>query len=359
MTTYFSKVIKPTALILSISLALTALFVFTGWEQKLVTSLYSPENKFALFLRHYSQLPGIILSVVALLFLLIWPIRTRFPLIRKIATLWLCTLILGGGLLVHIIAKEGVDRPRPRETVLLDGNASYVAPFKTSAELKGKSFPSGHVVMGIMFAVPFFVIRRRKIAYSFLAVGILYSILVGWGRMALGAHFITDVIWAIAFVLITACWLAPREFINKDVKTRYTVPIILAIAFLIVWFNGFKLNLSTQPEGQNLTFNLPCSQYVVNHSETTSVRTELTGFGAPLSYLQLKEQDGEVSLVRYKGIYRNLDCRAYISLSEHTSAELPSPTIPFVVKSGISFKKNDAGHYIFSSSSTKTVDKGE
>jgi hypothetical protein len=52
--------------------------------------------------------------------------------------------------------------------------------------------------MGFYLAIPYLFYRNKKkvLAYSFLATGIAYGILIGIARMMAGGHFASDVIWA-------------------------------------------------------------------------------------------------------------------------------------------------------------------
>jgi undecaprenyl-diphosphatase len=108
---------------------------------------------------------------------------------------FLIVTTLGGGLLDTIV-KEAVGRARP----------SLVDPVATA---HGKSFPSGHamsstVVYGALLMVFLPVIGRR---YRAAAVGgaIVLVAAIGFTRLALGVHFISDVLGG--FVLGLA-WLA-------------------------------------------------------------------------------------------------------------------------------------------------------
>jgi undecaprenyl-diphosphatase len=109
--------------------------------------------------------------------------------------IFLVVTALGGGLLDTVV-KEAVDRPRP----------SLVDPVATAY---GKSFPSGHAmsstfVYGALVLVFLPAIGRR---YRPVVIGgaVLLVLAIGFSRLALGVHYITDV--AGGFVLGLA-WLA-------------------------------------------------------------------------------------------------------------------------------------------------------
>ncbi len=108
---------------------------------------------------------------------------------------FLVVTTLGGGLLDTIV-KEAVGRPRP----------SLVDPVATA---HGKSFPSGHamsstVVYGALLMVFLPVIGRRYRPVVLGGVMVLVAA-IGFSRLALGVHFISDVLGG--FVLGLA-WLA-------------------------------------------------------------------------------------------------------------------------------------------------------
>ena len=109
--------------------------------------------------------------------------------------IFLVVTALGGGL-VDTVVKEVVDRARP----------SLVDPVATA---HGKSFPSGHAmsstfVYGALVLVFLPVIGRR---YRPVVVGgaAVLVVAIGFSRLALGVHYITDVVGG--FVLGLA-WLA-------------------------------------------------------------------------------------------------------------------------------------------------------
>jgi len=108
---------------------------------------------------------------------------------------FLAVTALGGGLLDTVV-KEVVDRPRP----------SLIDPVATA---HGKSFPSGHTmsstfVYGALLLVFLPVIGRR---YRPVVIGgtALLVVAIGFSRLALGVHYITDVLGGIVLGL---AWLA-------------------------------------------------------------------------------------------------------------------------------------------------------
>ena len=114
---------------------------------------------------------------------------------RTMAALWLGVTMAVGGILA-VVLKELVQRARPE---LAD------APFAG-----GYSFPSGHALNSMLFAACAVVLLqphvhrwRRAVAWTAAAAFVL---LVGYDRIALGVHYISDVLagWVVALATAAA-----------------------------------------------------------------------------------------------------------------------------------------------------------
>lgn len=107
-------------------------------------------------------------------------------------------VLLGPGLMVNAVFKDHWGRPRPHQVEELGGPLAYLPPFALGEAGKAKSFPCGHCSVGFSFAALWLVLRRhhRRLARAVLAGGILLGVLMGVGRMAAGAHWLSDVVWA-------------------------------------------------------------------------------------------------------------------------------------------------------------------
>lgn len=314
--------------IFGVAIVLTLCAFILNWDQSLAVALHDKTNEFAWFLRQYSNIPGVLISLFGLAFIVITPWRLKSPLVRRLLLIWLATLILGGGLLAGFVMKESFQRPRPRETVLLDGQQEFTQAFSNKAEIRGKSFPSGHAAMAFMMAVPFFALRRRKpiTAWTILIFGIGFGCTVGWARMVLGAHFLTDIIWAGAVVLGSASIFS--RFISEevDIQTRYTLPFLAFVAGSIVYFNKFNITLvwESKESVPIIALNLPCSKPTeLSTDQISKVEVQVTGYGAPLTYLQLIDRTGVISLDTSKGFYRDLACSVKITLGPKQQVVLP------------------------------------
>ena len=109
----------------------------------------------------------------------------------------LLALLIGPGILVHLVVKENWDRPRPRQVQEFGGHKDFIPAFIPAAMIKdqpgnNKSFVSGHAAMGFYLMVLGWVFRRRSWFYAGLVVGSVVSL----GRIIQGGHFLSDVVLA-------------------------------------------------------------------------------------------------------------------------------------------------------------------
>jgi membrane-associated phospholipid phosphatase len=123
----------------------------------------------------------------------------------------LVTLIIAvpGGMLLNEWIKVLVHRPRP----FVDG------PF---VDWSGYSFASGHTMGAtllygqlLLFLLPLLRGRHLRIVCVFGAASLV--LLVGFSRVALGAHFLTDVLAAIIFGML---WLILCMVLGKSMHRR-------------------------------------------------------------------------------------------------------------------------------------------
>ena len=119
-----------------------------------------------------------------------WLLYRRLP---RLAAFVAVTAI--GSSLLNTLIKTTVDRARPH---LAD-------PVATAG---GTSFPSGHaqaatVGCGILVLIFMPVVARRYRAWLYVAAALIVAV-VGFSRMALGVHYLSDVVGA---VVIGGAWL--------------------------------------------------------------------------------------------------------------------------------------------------------
>jgi membrane-associated PAP2 superfamily phosphatase len=150
------------------------------------------------FLYAASPLLTGLVMLAGLLALVAGGLWTRLRTLRLYAVLVLATVLVGPGLLVNIIFKDHLGRPRPHQVEALGGTQAYLPPLLPGEAGQGKSFPCGHSSVGYMLGVFFLIWRRRRpwLAWAVLVAALAMGTLLGLGRMAAGDHFLSDVIWS-------------------------------------------------------------------------------------------------------------------------------------------------------------------
>jgi lipid A 4'-phosphatase len=140
-------------------------------------------------------------------------VRMRGPW-RHIATVSVCCVLLGNGLLIEGVFKNVVGRPRPVQIVQFGGTDTYLRPFRIGPDpAHHKSFVSSHAATGFalmglgLCCGP--VWRRRWILIGMVTGGV-----IGLGRIMQGGHFFSDIVFAF-YSLWLACelvgWLDRRR----------------------------------------------------------------------------------------------------------------------------------------------------
>jgi membrane-associated PAP2 superfamily phosphatase len=170
------------------------------------------DNSFWVWLYNYGIYPAWFLGAGGLAVWLLAFIWKKIQPIRDEGLFLALMLFLGPGVLVNGISKPYCGRPRPHLTKDFGGKLDFQPVFMLGANLEGdcNSFPSGHASTGFYLMAPaFFLYRRRNgWAVAFLLLGLFAGCLMGLARMAAGAHFASDIIWAGGFVYFTGLILA-------------------------------------------------------------------------------------------------------------------------------------------------------
>lgn len=145
---------------------------------------------------------------VVLLALIAWVVvswgrskkQWRFPLAFLIVA-----ITLGPGVLVNSGFKDHWQRARPYQVEPFGGTQQFTrATVMTDQCHNNCSFVSGHVACGFFLATVMLIDRRRKVAWA--VAGISSGFIIGFARMADGAHWLSDVLWASPITLLCS-WL--------------------------------------------------------------------------------------------------------------------------------------------------------
>ncbi|OAI56431.1 hypothetical protein AYO49_04335 [Verrucomicrobiaceae bacterium SCGC AG-212-N21] len=111
--------------------------------------------------------------------------------------------LVGPGLVVNGIFKHGWDRARPKALVEFGMKAPHGTGDSNLAGSHGRSFPSGHASTAFYLSCLGCVAARwgtPKGMAVCLPLGLVWGGLVGWSRIASGAHFLSDMLWSAALV---------------------------------------------------------------------------------------------------------------------------------------------------------------
>lgn len=149
--------------------------------------------------------PGITIVTVVLV---LWVIgRAIFERPRKLQTLKplafiaLC-LALGPGLLVNGVLKENWGRARPKQIVEFAGNKQFTPPLVITDQCnRNCSFVSGDASFAFAALSLAMLAGRRRRAWVVAALG--FGLVIGVFRMTVGAHFLSDVLFAGVFTTLT------------------------------------------------------------------------------------------------------------------------------------------------------------
>ena len=112
---------------------------------------------------------------------------------------------LGPGLVVNSVFKDNWQRSRPYQVQAFGGTQQFTRAAVMADQCNNNcSFVSGHVACGFFLASLMLIDRRRRVAWG--AAGVAAGLTIGFARMADGAHWFSDVLWAGPITLMTS-WL--------------------------------------------------------------------------------------------------------------------------------------------------------
>ncbi len=208
ITTYRRYWLPELIILIVISLFVIVVFATTKLDIETVRPFYHlgledpwPVREHPIWSLFYQSAPWITasLAVVGAAVFILGVIRERSRRLRWYGIFILLCVALGPGLIINVVLKDHWGRPRPRQTVEFGGQYKYVQPLiPSSSNTPRKSFPCGHCSVGYLYAAGWWLWRRShpRWAVFSLATGLATGTLLGIGRMAAGAHFLSDAIWS-------------------------------------------------------------------------------------------------------------------------------------------------------------------
>ncbi|MDB2613784.1 phosphatase PAP2 family protein [Chlamydiales bacterium] len=148
--------------------------------------------------------------VIGALLMLCFP---QLKAYRKGCIYLILVLVIGSGLITHLILKDHWGRPRPRQIEQFSGEKPF-SPFYQFTEATTppqRSFPCGHCTMGFFFFSFYFLGKKYK--WPFLSTfGLILALTLGIAlsltRIAQGGHFLSDTLVSAMIMWLTSYFLS-------------------------------------------------------------------------------------------------------------------------------------------------------
>lgn len=124
-----------------------------------------------------------------------WQRPTRRGLYLRRVIFVALVMLLGPALVVNGLLKSNSGRPRPKQVVEFAGQETYRTPFDFGGPCERNcSFVSGDASVAFAVIAFAFLAARRRVLWIGLAIG--FGAAIGALRMAVGGHFLSDVVFA-------------------------------------------------------------------------------------------------------------------------------------------------------------------
>jgi lipid A 4'-phosphatase len=124
----------------------------------------------------------------------------------RVTALLLATLIAAPGLVANAVLKSHWGRPRPIEVSAFGGSLEFVPWFSPFGGCDSNcSFVSGEAASAFSLLAIAIILPQRYRAAA-VAAAIVYGLVVGLMRVAMGGHFLSDILFAGVFTAL-AIWV--------------------------------------------------------------------------------------------------------------------------------------------------------
>lgn len=121
-------------------------------------------------------------------------------------------LLIGPGLVANVILKDNWGRARPREVIEFGGQTRFTPPLMMANNCANNcSFVAGDAALGFYLPCFGYVVstkRKRRVFWGGMALGVIFGVT----RIVMGGHFMSDVLFAAFFMLLTTALLHMAMF---------------------------------------------------------------------------------------------------------------------------------------------------
>jgi lipid A 4'-phosphatase len=164
------------------------------------------------------HLPSVFRTIV-ILCLVGWSLASIYPRFRRaalpIAFVGLA-IAMGPGLMVGAV-KDYTLRARPFHVTGFGGDKQFTPALTRAHQCEDNcAFVSGHTADGFFLTTLMLLDRRRR--WRWMGIGVVSGLMIGLARIAVGAHWLSDVLWAFPVTLVASgqVWL----FLSRIYNTR-------------------------------------------------------------------------------------------------------------------------------------------
>jgi len=194
---------------------LTAILVAASADLRVAARFYDGERGWFmghaqpwLWLYRYGTIPGLVVSLAALVGWFAGKVRRNLAVWRPYCLLVVLTTVICSGILVNAVLKQYWGRPRPDQVTIFGGQWTYRDVHAPGIPGQGGSFPCGHCAMGFTLVSLFGLYRRsRLLAIAGGGSGLVLGSALSATRIVQGAHFLTDTLWSLGLNAMVAAAL--------------------------------------------------------------------------------------------------------------------------------------------------------
>ncbi len=291
--------------------ALTASLTAAGVDLKLAGRFYMPSRGWYLgsdqpwlWLYRYGTIPGLVVTLAALVGWFVTGIRRELAAWRPYCLLVVLTTLIASGILVNAVLKQYWGRPRPDQVTQFGGQWVYRDVYNPGTPGQGGSFPCGHCAMGFTLISLFFVYKQSKlVAIAGGGSGVILGTALSATRIVQGAHFLTDTLWSLGINLLVAAALyylvlsipartgrAERRPVDRSRRVRLVAGLIFCILLAVAAFATrrpfyesylYRTGLSREVKTLIMRINAEPERFNVHYGDAgmAQVRLDSHGFG--------------------------------------------------------------------------------